>query len=140
MRADRRVGYDAVGRPLPRRRRQGCGIKPDENDLIEARPVANEVAAGRNRPRQDRRSRDIGGRKRQELGRIDGNELVSLLGALVGGIRQYPREPASDAETDKCAEGNDIAPRALVVAGTPWRRRIGARAFTPGDKVPLSHP
>lgn len=131
MGADRRVGDDAIDRSTARLFAQAFGPQAEDEDLVKAGAVANELAA-----RIQRKGRELGPVDVDVCGGDDGSaalalrerQLVARLGAQaariavrrVGARRQFRRQRKSESEFDGTAAIKRLIARQLGVAIPDW--------------------
>jgi len=108
VRADAGIGHDAVGRPGARVLVELLHGKADEQDLVQARAVADDTAAGVNGISQERRlaRRHIaGGDHVSDSLEAGEHEAISGLRTLHSGVSGLGGRVARRAEEDAGAEG-----------------------------------
>jgi hypothetical protein len=108
VRTDTGIGHDAVGRPGARVLVELLHGKPDEQNLVQARAVADDTAAGVNRIDQERRlaRRQIaGGDHVSDSLEAGEHEAISDLRTLHSGVSGLGDSRARRAEEDAGAEG-----------------------------------
>ena len=107
VRADTRIPHDAVGRPGARVFVELVRGKPDEQDLVQARAVTDDAAAGVNGIDQERRLADqqiAGGDDLSASLSAGEHEAVSGQRTLRSGITGLGGSRARRAEKDAGAE------------------------------------